>query len=82
MRSSAELTNCQPLHFGQQTNQHPRVKSFLVRHNKLVSIRMGARASADRLVAGTHWLSDECDVLLSYYELWLSQLNQSNSEIG
>jgi hypothetical protein len=28
---------------------------------------MGARASADRLVAGTHWLSDECDVLLSYY---------------
>jgi hypothetical protein len=43
---------------------------------------MGARASADRLVAWTHWLSDERDVLLSYYELWLSQLNQRNSEIG
>jgi len=43
---------------------------------------MGARASADRLVAGTHWLSDERDVLLSYYELWLSQLNYRNSEIG
>ncbi|MEQ9358000.1 hypothetical protein [Coleofasciculus chthonoplastes] len=43
---------------------------------------IGARASANRLVAGMHWLSDHLKFCLyTTGKLWLSQFNHEDSGI-
>lgn len=45
------------LSVGQSANDEPPLQAVAIRHNIFVSMTNGTGASAERLVAGMHWLS-------------------------